>query len=101
LDSNLPIVQEAKSQLKSKFDHVSLEGYIVGKMTLKILKTIPGEINRESFLKQVAMSKFDLGGIAIDFTQGRTQSSNLVLISVFTPQGFTNLKKNQLMALFQ
>ena len=101
LDSNLPIVQEAKSQLKSKFDHVSLEGYIVGKMTLKILRTIPGEINRKNFLKQVAMSKFDLGGIAIDFTQGRTQSSNLVLISVFTPQGFTNLKKNQLMALFQ
>ncbi len=101
LDSNLPIVQEAKSNLKSKFDHVSLEGYIVGKMTLKILKTIPGEINRESFLKQIPMSKFDLGGVAIDFTQGITQSSDLVLITVFTPQGFTNLKKDKLRDIFE
>ncbi len=85
LDSNLPIVQEAKSQLKNEFDRVSLEGYIVGKMTLKILRAIPGKISRESFLKQVAISKFDLGGIAIDLTQGRTQSSDLVSITVLTP----------------
>ena len=70
-------------------------------MTLKILKTIPGEINRESFLKQIPMSKFDLGGVAIDFTQGITQSSDLVLITVFTPQGFTNLKKDKLRDIFE
>ena len=101
LDSDIPIVQEAKSKLKSEFDHVSLEGYIVGKMTLKILKTIPGEINHASFLKQVAISKFDLGGIAIDFTQNRTQSSDLVLINIFTPQGFKDLKKDMLRDMFQ
>ena len=101
LDSDLPIVQEAKSKLKSEFDHVSLEGYIVGKMTLKILKTIPGEINRDSFLKQVAISKFDLGGVAIDFTEGRNQSSDLILITVFTPQGFKHLNKDKLRDIFQ
>ncbi|WP_293139114.1 ABC transporter substrate-binding protein [Okeania sp. SIO3I5] len=101
LDSNLPIVQEAKSRLKSQFDHVSLEGYIVGKMTLKILQTIPGEINRDSFLKQVTISKFDLGGVSIDFTQGRTQSSDLVLINVLTPQGFKHLKKDELRYIFE
>ncbi len=101
LDSDLPIVQEAKSRLKSEFDYVSLEGYIVGKMTLKILTTIPGKISRESFLKQVAISKFDLGGIAIDFTQGRTQSSDLVLINVLTSQGFKQLKQDKLRDIFQ
>ncbi|NET75124.1 ABC transporter substrate-binding protein [Okeania sp. SIO1F9] len=101
LDSNLPIVQEAKYQLKNDFDRVSLEGYIVGKMTLKILRAIPGKINRESFLKQVAISKFDLGGIAIDLTQGRTQSSELVSITVLTPQGFKHLKQDKLRDIFQ
>lgn len=100
-ESNLPIVQEAKSRLKSEFDHVSLEGYIVGKMTLKILQTIPGEINRDSFLKQVTISQFDLGGVSIDFTQGRTQSSDLVLINVLTPQGFKHLKKDELRKIFE
>ncbi|MCL2924845.1 MAG: hypothetical protein MGF17_09525 [Trichodesmium sp. MAG_R04] len=70
-------------------------------MTLKILKTIPGKINHASFLKQVANSKFDLGGIAIDFTQNRTQSSDLVLINIFTPQGFQDLKKDMLRDMFQ
>ncbi|NEQ77854.1 MAG: ABC transporter substrate-binding protein [Okeania sp. SIO2C9] len=101
LDSNLPIVQEAKSNLESEFNHVSLEGYIVGKMTLKILRTIPGEISRESFLKQVAISKFDLGGVAIDLTQGRTQSSDLVSITVLTSQGFKQLNKDKLRDIFQ
>ena len=100
LDSDLPIVQEAKSKLNSKFDHVSLEGYIIGKMTLKILKAIPGEINRESFLKQAAMSKFDLGGVVIDFTKGLNNSSNLVLISILTPQGFKDFHKYDSEKLF-
>ncbi|NEP81568.1 MAG: ABC transporter substrate-binding protein [Okeania sp. SIO3C4] len=101
LDSDLPIVQEAKSKLESEFDNVSLEGYIVGKMTLEILKAIPGKISRDSFLKQVAISKFDLGGIPIDFTQGRNQSSDLVLINVFTPQGFQQLNQDKLRDMFQ
>ncbi|MDE5100247.1 MAG: hypothetical protein O4861_18700 [Trichodesmium sp. St16_bin4-tuft] len=100
LGSDLPIVQEAKSKLNSKFDHVSLEGYIIGKMTLKILKAIPGEINRESFLKQAAMSKFDLGGVVIDFTKGLNNSSNLVLISILTPQGFKDFHKYDSEKLF-
>ncbi len=98
---DLPIVQEAKYQLKNEFCHASLEGYIVGKMTLEILRKIPGKINRESFLKQATISKFDLGGVAIDFTQGRTQSSDLVVVNVFTPEGFKQLKKEQLRDIFQ
>jgi hypothetical protein len=101
LDSQLPIVEEAKEKLGEKLGYISLEGYIVGKMTLEILKAIPGEINRESFLEQVAKSRFDLGGVMIDFTQGNTQASDLVVISFLSSEGFIGLNKNELFSLFQ
>ena len=101
LDADLPIVKEAKAKLGDNFGYVSLEGYIVGKMTLKILSEIPGKINRDSFLEQVSLSQFDLGGVAIDFTQGRTQASDLVVISVLTPQGFTSLDPTEFAAMFE
>ncbi len=100
LESDLPIVKEAKSKLKEQFNNISLEGYIVGKMTLKILQEIPGKINRENFLKQIAVSQFDLGGVSIDLTKGRTQASDLVLITVLTPEGFRKLDVEKLKDIF-
>ena len=107
LESDLDIVKEAKfefekqaefkfkkepeSKFKDEFNNVYLEGYIVGKMTLKILQEIPGKINRENFLKQIAESKFDLGGVSIDLTNKRTQASDLVLITQLTDKGFRQL----------
>lgn len=92
LNSNLPIVQEAREKLKEEFGHVSLEGYIVGKMTLTILKNISGDITRESFMQEVARSKFNLGGVNIDFSANRNQGSNLVILSYLTPSGFRTLE---------
>ena len=83
LDSKLPIVQEAREKLKEEFGHVSLEGYIVGKMTLTVLNKISGEITRESFMQQVTQSKFDLGGVNIDFSANHNQGLNLVILSGF------------------
>jgi branched-chain amino acid transport system substrate-binding protein len=87
LDSNRSIVLEGKQWLDNGFSFVSLEGYIVGKMFLTILRDIKGDITRESFMKQVAQSKFDLGGISIDFTHGN-QGSNFVASSFPTGTGF-------------
>jgi branched-chain amino acid transport system substrate-binding protein len=87
LDSTRPIVQEAKQKLGYGFAFVSLEGYIVGKMFLHILRDIQGSITRESFMKQVSLSKFDLGGIPIDFTKGN-QGSNLVVPAYPTENGY-------------
>ena len=88
LDSDLPIVQEARIALGKNFGVISLEGYVVGKMLLKILRDIPGELTRENFLKQVQKSRFNLGGIPIDFTDGDNQGSNLIIVSGLTPEGF-------------
>ncbi|MGK7923970.1 MAG: ABC transporter substrate-binding protein [Spirulina sp.] len=95
LHSNLPIVKEAKSKLADEFGFVSLEGYIVGKMTLEILNQIPGELNRKNFMEQVARAKFDLGGVEIDFTKNANQGSNLVVLSYLTPRGFQELRTAQ------
>jgi hypothetical protein len=87
LDSTLPIVQEARQKLGKELGYVSLEGYIVGRMFLRIAGGIPGELTREAFMKQVSQSHFDLGGIPIDFTKGN-QGSNLIVTSYVTPKGF-------------
>ena len=82
LDSNLPIVKEAKEKLTKKdFGFVSLEGFIVGKMTIEILKNIQGDLTRENFIKQVKATKMNLGGLEIDFTTNGYQGSNLVILS--------------------
>ncbi|MBF0351162.1 MAG: ABC transporter substrate-binding protein [SAR324 cluster bacterium] len=88
LDSNLAIVKEAKSALGANFGFVSLEGYIVGKMTLKIFENMPGDLTRKGFLDQARKSKFDLGGIKIDFTGNGYQGSDLVVPSYLTASGY-------------
>lgn len=101
LNSKLPIVQEAREKLKAEFGHVSLEGYIVGKMTLTILQNISGEITRESFMQQVTKSKFDLGGVNIDFLANNNQGSNLVILSYLTANGFRTLEADKFKAMLQ
>jgi ABC-type branched-subunit amino acid transport system substrate-binding protein len=93
LDSNLPIIGDARQALgEEELGYVSLEGYIVGRMTLKILKDTPGKLTREKFMKQVRKSRFNLGGIDIDFTgENDNQGSDLVVASYLTPDGFRKL----------
>ena len=92
LDSKLPIVEEARVALGENFGVISLEGYVVGKMLLQILRDIPGELTRENFLQQVQKSRFNLGGIPIDFTDGDNQGSNLIVVSQLKHQGFTEIE---------
>jgi hypothetical protein len=88
LDSDLPIVKEAKQKLGKDFGFVSLEGYIAAKMFLHIMGEVKGDLTREAFMQQVKSSKFDLGGISIDFTQNGHQGSDLVEYSYVTATGF-------------
>lgn len=101
LDSDLPIVKDAKSALGNDFGMISLEGYVVGKMLLQILRDIPGEITRTNFLKQVQESKFNLGGIPIDFTDGDNQGADLIIVSQLKPQGFEEIKLSDFAAMLK
>lgn len=100
LDAHLPIVTEAKQKLGKDFGYVSLEGYIVGKMLVRILRNVPGELTREAFMKQVSASNFDLGGIPIDFRKGN-QGSYLIVTSYVTDKGFREATPDILKQMFQ
>ena len=100
LNSPLDIVREAKTELGEKFGFVSLEGYIVGKMVLQILQDISGDLTRENFIAQMEKSKFNLGGLEIDFTKDGHQGSNLVIVSYLTPSGYQLLYLDTFRAMF-
>jgi len=88
LDSDLPIVKEARRVLGADFGFVSLEGYIVGKITLRLLGDTPPPLTREGFLEQARKARFDLGGLNIDFTRNGHQGSDLVLVSRLMDSGY-------------
>ncbi|MEM7594324.1 MAG: ABC transporter substrate-binding protein [Cyanobacteria bacterium P01_A01_bin.83] len=92
LNSELPIVKSARSALGKNLGVISLEGYVVGKMVLKILRDIPGELTTENFLQQVQKSRFNLGGIPIDFTDGDNQGADLIIVSQIKPEGFQKIE---------
>ena len=101
MDADLPIVQEAEQQLGDQFGYVSMEGYIVGKMTLQILNSISGELTQENFMETAERSKFNLGGLEIDFTQDGNQGSDLVIVSYLTDSGYQSLDKKALTAMLK
>ena len=90
LDSQLPVVKDAREDLGSKLSYITLEGYIVGRFFLKVLESIPGnDITRSSFLSAVKGNKFDVGGLILDYSTDN-QGSDLVL-STYLENGLFNL----------
>jgi len=87
LDSTLPIVEEARRSLGSRFGWVSLEGYIVGKLWLFGMANIKGDITRANFLRAIRGRIFDLGGLRMDFSDDN-QGSDLVVLTHLTASGF-------------
>jgi branched-chain amino acid transport system substrate-binding protein len=91
LDSKLPIVQQARAALGSKLSYVTLEGYIVGSMMLKVLESIPGKnITRASFLSAIQGKKIDVGGLKLDFSNDN-QGSDLVISTYLDGDDFNLL----------
>ncbi|MEE4380096.1 MAG: ABC transporter substrate-binding protein [Candidatus Competibacteraceae bacterium] len=80
LGSELPIVQNARKALGDQLDYVSLEGYIAGKLVLRIMSEIDGELTRSNFLKAAQGKTFDLGGLQLDFVDDN-QASDFVLLT--------------------
>jgi branched-chain amino acid transport system substrate-binding protein len=91
LDSKLPIVQQARAALGSNLSYVTLEGYIVGSMMLKVLESIPGKnITRASFLSAIQGKKIDVGGLKLDFSNDN-QGSDLVISTYLDGDNFNLL----------
>jgi len=90
LDSKLPLVQEARQALGAPLHWGSLEGYIVGKMTLHLLKDLK-TLTRENFIKQAKRAKFKIGGLTFDFTKGRNSGSDFVAFGIVNQSHYREL----------
>jgi len=90
LDSELPIVAQAREALGDDFGYVSLEGYIVGKLFLAGVERIEGPVTRANFLHALRGERFELGGLPIDFT-GDNQASDLVALTYLEEGGYRRM----------
>lgn len=92
-DRSVPIVaqyQDALRALGSEAEpgFVSLEGYLVGRLTIMTLEKMGGVFARESFLAAVAnLGHFDLGGIKLTYGPDDNQGSDAVFLTVIQPDG--------------
>lgn len=99
-DSSLPIVNDARKILGDRINSSSLEGYIVGKMLLAIMRNIKGDLTRANFLAAAKGKTFDLGGLALNFTDDN-QGSDFVQPYVFEEGVFKLRTSEQLRKLFR
>ena len=93
LDSDLPIVTQARKALGSDFGYVSLEGYIVGKLFIAGVENIKGPITRERFVKAIRGKRFNIGGLKLDFTQDN-QGSDMVALTYLSEDGYRPLQRS-------
>ena len=99
LDGQLAIIHEAKKALGEDFNYVSFEGYLVGRMFVAILQSIPGEINRKNFLLAAHSAHIDLDGLPLDFSTGN-QGSNLVTATYYSNKEYRAMTPADWLALF-
>ncbi len=100
LDSELPIVREARQALGNQFGYVSLEGYIVGKLLLAALEQIQGPVTRENFLNALRGRTFEFGGLKFDFTDDN-QGSDFVALTYLDQGGYRNMARNDWQRVMQ
>lgn len=94
LDSDLPLVLEAKEKLGKDFGYVSLEGFIVGKLILHGLEKAKNDLNRQNFTKALLNSRFSIGQLTLDYLDDN-QGSDLVELMVLDNRSWiTEKNKN-------
>jgi branched-chain amino acid transport system substrate-binding protein len=99
-DTSLKLVADYQAALKAQDANaepgfVSLEGYMVGKLAVEALKSVSGELTRESFLDAFAkIGTFDLGGVNLVYGADDNQGMDDVFLSAIKADGsFEALEK--------
>ena len=100
LNAPLPILNEAHAALGASLNALNLEGFIVGRMFLTILRAMNGPLTRENFLKTARRQPFEVGGVRIDFTAGNP-GSRLLLLTVLDANRVEVVTASDLSALLQ
>jgi branched-chain amino acid transport system substrate-binding protein len=92
-DDSMPLVRDYLRALKlvggkDRPDFVSLEGYLVGRVTIAALRRAGRELTRESFLKVFsAAQSFDLGGVRLTYGPSDNQGLDKVFLTMIGDGG--------------
>jgi len=92
-DSATPIVADYQKALKlsgsvGEPGFVSLEGYLVGKLTVSVLESMGDSVTREGFLDKIMeIGKYDLGGVSLTYGANDNQGMDQVFLTVIGPDG--------------
>lgn len=94
-DSKIGIVKEYQSKVKSDFEFISLEGYMMAKVLHDVIKKA-GDKATDSTALKAALEKYkaDIGGVKIQFGADDHQGSDEVYMSKINDDGtFTYINK--------
>jgi ABC-type branched-subunit amino acid transport system substrate-binding protein len=91
-DKSLPVAVSYRAAIaainpNAKPGFVSLEGYLVGRLTVEALKRIPGELTREALLDAIDKAPFDIGGVTLSFGPAKNQGSDQVYFTILQSDG--------------
>jgi ABC-type branched-subunit amino acid transport system substrate-binding protein len=92
-DTSIDLVKRYQAALKAskpdaKPGFVSLEGYMVGRLTIAGLEKVQGDITRKALLDAIAQTgTFDLGGVKLVYSPSSNRGSSQVFLTVLQPDG--------------
>ena len=92
-DTSIPLVADYQAALKANNPDaepgfVSLEGYMVGRITIMALAKIDGEVTRQKLMDVIASTgSFDLGGVTLTYGPNDNQGMDQVFLTVIQPDG--------------
>ena len=92
-DDSLALVRRYREALRQQDEDarpsfVSLEGYIVGRLTAEVLERNGAETTRAGFLETLAtIDRLDLGGFTLAYGAGDTQGSDQVFLTRIEADG--------------
>lgn len=92
-DNSVPLVARYKAAMMSvnpdaEVGFVSLEGYTVGRLAIRVLGEMGPTVTREAFLKKFAeIGTFDLGGVILNYGTDDNQGMDKVFLTVIQPNG--------------
>ncbi len=93
-DDSLPIVKDYQNALMAQdeyaeFGFVTLEGYLVGRLTIEALSRAGDNPTRDSFLAALqGMKSWDMGGLTITFGPKDHQGIDTIFMTRLLPDGF-------------
>jgi branched-chain amino acid transport system substrate-binding protein len=99
-DPSMSLVKSYQSALKTydptlDFGYVSMEGYVVGRVVIEVLKKVKDSPTRENFLDALYQSgAISLDGLSLDYGVNDNQGLDKVFLTVMNKDGrFVSVKK--------